>query len=465
MDEKKKYSDSLFFTKKNAYDMMDDKECASCNDFCDGYIDFLSSAKTERECVRYAVEVAQSSGFVKYDGNLSLKAGDKFYKVHRNKAVVLGVIGKSDISRGVNIVMAHIDAPRIDLKQNPLYEDSSLALFKTHYYGGIKKYQWTAIPLSLHGVVIKKGGECVEVNIGENEGDPVFTITDLLPHLAQDQMMKKAVDVVLGESLNILVGSRPFKDDDESQKIKLGVMDILNKKYGITEGDFMRADLEAVPAYPAKSVGFDMSMVGAYGQDDRVCAYSALMAALSLESPEKTSLCVLVDREEIGSMGNTGAQSRFIEYLIEDLGEALGGVSVRKIIQNSACLSADVNLAYDPNYPEVTEKMNTAFINGGIALSKYTGARGKSGTSEASAELVAKICDIFDDNGVCYQMGELGKVDQGGGGTVAQYIANLDMEVLDAGVPVLSMHSPFEVTAKADVYMAYKAYVTFMEKY
>ena len=340
-----------------------------------------------------------------------------------------------------------------------------MALFKTHYYGGIKKYQWTAIPLSLHGVVIKKGGECVEINIGENDGDPVFTITDLLPHLAGDQMTRKATEVVAGESLNILVGSRPFKDDDESQKIKLCVMDILNKKYGITEADFMRADLEAVPAFPAKSVGFDQSLVGAYGQDDRVCAYSALMAVLSVEAPQKTALCVLVDREEIGSMGNTGAQSRFIEYLLADLGDMFGGVPVRKIIQQSACLSADVNLAHDPNYPEVTEKMNTAFINGGVALSKYTGARGKSGTSEASAELVSRICDIFDANGVCYQMGELGKVDQGGGGTVAQFIANLDMEVLDAGVPILSMHSPFEVSAKADVYMAYKAYATFMEKY
>ena len=465
MDDKKKYSDELFFKKKNAYEIMDERECVRANEFCDGYIDFLSTAKTERECVRYAVEVATNNGFVKYDGNLSLKAGDKFYKVQRNKAVVLGVIGKSDISNDVNIVMAHIDAPRVDLKQNPLYEDSGVALFKTHYYGGIKKYQWTAIPLSLHGVVIKKGGECVEINIGESEGDPVFTITDLLPHLAGDQMMKKATEVVAGESLNILVGSRPFKDDDESQKIKLSVMDILNKKYGITESDFMRADLEAVPAFPAKSVGFDQSLVGAYGQDDRVCAYSALMAALSLEAPQKTALCVLVDREEIGSMGNTGAQSRFIEYLLADLGDTLGGVPVRKIIQNSACLSADVNLACDPNYPEVTEKMNTAFINGGVALSKYTGARGKSGTSEASAELVARICDIFDSNGVCYQMGELGKVDQGGGGTVAQFIANLDMEVLDAGVPILSMHSPFEVSAKADVYMAYKAYTTFMEKY
>jgi len=317
----------------------------------------------------------------------------------------------------------------------------------------------------LHGVDIKRGGEPVEVNIGEGENDPVFTITDLLPHLAQDQMMRKAVDLISGEGLNILVGSRPFNDDDESQKIKLGVMDILNKKYGIVESDFMRADLEVVPAFPAKSVGLDMSMVGAYGQDDRVCAYTALMAALSLDNPEKTALCVLVDREEIGSMGNTGAQSRFIEYLIEDLGEALGGVSVRKIIQNSACLSADVNLAHDPNYPEVTEKMNTAFLNGGIALSKYTGARGKSGTSEASAELVSRICDIFDEDNVCYQMGELGKVDQGGGGTVAQFVANLDMEVLDAGVPVLSMHSPFEVTGKADVYMAYKAYASFMSKY
>ena len=465
MDDKKKYSDELFFKKKNSYEMMDERECAGVNEFCDGYIDFLSAAKTERECVRYAIEVATNNGFVKYDENLSLKPGDKFYKVQRNKAIVLGVIGKSDISSGANIVMAHIDAPRVDLKQNPLYEDSGVALFKTHYYGGIKKYQWTAIPLSLHGVVIKKGGECVEINIGENDGDPVFTITDLLPHLAGDQMTRKATEVVAGESLNILVGSRPFKDDDESQKIKLCVMDILNKKYGITEADFMRADLEAVPAFPAKSVGFDQSLVGAYGQDDRVCAYSALMAVLSVEAPQKTALCVLVDREEIGSMGNTGAQSRFIEYLLADLGDMFGGVPVRKIIQQSACLSADVNLAHDPNYPEVTEKMNTAFINGGVALSKYTGARGKSGTSEASAELVSRICDIFNANGVCYQMGELGKVDQGGGGTVAQFIANLDMEVLDAGVPILSMHSPFEVSAKADVYMAYKAYATFMEKY
>ncbi|MGN0578578.1 MAG: aminopeptidase, partial [Ruminiclostridium sp.] len=365
--------------------------------------------------------------------------------------------------QGVNIAAAHIDSPRLDLKQNPLYESDGLGYFKTHYYGGIKKYQWPAIPMALHGVIYKADGERVDVKIGEDDEDPVLVVTDILPHLADAQYKRPANQLIKGEELNILIGSRPFKEDKASEAVKLNIMCILNEKYGITESDFVSAELECVPAFKAKDVGFDRSMIGAYGQDDRVCAYPALSAILSLKNtPERTAVVILTDKEETGSDGNTGLRSAYLKYFIYDLAESYG-VKGHTVLSASKCLSADVNAAFDPTFPDAFEKLNSAFLNRGVVATKYTGARGKSGTSDASAEFVGEIRRLFDKNGVIWQTGELGKVDFGGGGTVAMYIANLDVDTIDVGVPVLAMHAPFEITAKNDVYMAYRAFKVFLK--
>ncbi len=464
-DEVKELKEKLFMQKKNASTIMSDSELKQCDKFCEGYKRFLDKSKTEREAASFIEKAAVANGFVPFDRKASYKAGDKVYYVNRGKAVILAVIGKNDIKNGVNLVAAHIDSPRLDLKQNPLYENNEVAYFKTHYYGGIKKYQWPTIPLSLHGVILKADGTKVEVCIGEDDSDPVFCVSDLLPHLASTQYKRPSNELIKGEELNILIGSRPFKSDEGSELVKLNIMYILNEKYGITESDFISAELEAVPAFKARDIGFDRSLVGAYGQDDRVCAYTELMAVFELAKkntpPANTAVAILTDKEETGSDGNTGLCSSYLKYFIADLA-ATFGVEGRTVLSNSRCLSADVNAAFDPTFPDVFEKNNCAYLNGGVCVTKYTGSRGKSGTSDASAEFVSEIRMLLDNKGVIWQTGELGKVDIGGGGTVAAYIANLDVDTIDVGVPVLSMHAPMEVTAKTDVYQAYKAFYAFL---
>ena len=431
--------------------------------FNDKYIDYLNASKTERLAVSEAEKLALDAGFKYFEAVDKLQAGDKVYYKNRGKNIVLAVIGSDDIEKGTSIVAAHIDSPRLDLKPSPIYEDSNMTLFKTHYYGGIKKYQWTAIPLSLIGVVIKKDGTTIEVNIGENEGDPVFTVTDLLPHLAQEQMVKKMSEVFTGEDLNVLIGSIPT--DCEKDKYKTTILDILKEKYGIEEDDFASAELEIVPQFKAQSVGLDKSMVGSYGQDDRICAFTALSAILEIEAPKKTAICFLADKEEIGSMGNTGMKSRYFENFLAEMILKIKGeyndLYLRRCLSNSKCLSSDVAAAMDPNYKSVCEPMNSAYFGQGISICKYTGSRGKSSTSDANAEFVALVRKILDDNDIDWQMCELGRVDLGGGGTVAQYIANLDVDTIDVGVGLLSMHAPYEISSKADVYSAYKAYKAF----
>ena len=392
---------------------------------------------------------------------MKLSAGDKIYRINRGKAVIAAIIGSEPIESGVRLCAAHIDSPRLDLKQFPLYEDNEMALFKTHYYGGIKKYQWTAIPLSLHGVIIKSDNSSVKVNIGEDENDPVFCVTDLLPHLATEQMKRNLAQGIKGEELNIVVGSRPFKDDEASEAVKLNILNILNEKYGIIEDDFISAELEAVPAFKAKDIGFDRSMIGSYGHDDRVCAYTALSATLDCENPKHTVVTILTDKEETGSDGNTGLCSAYLKYFIADLAAEFG-TEGRTVLSASECLSADVNSAFDPTFPDVLERNNCAYINKGVCVTKFTGSRGKSGTSDASAEFVGRVRNLLDSKNVIWQTGELGKVDMGGGGTVAAYIANLNVDTIDVGVPVLSMHAPYEIVSKIDVYMAYKAFSVFM---
>ncbi len=455
--------EELFMENEHTARVIDDTEMAVAFEFCEGYKKFLNECKTEREAAEYTVAVAKENGFEEFDKTKAYKTGDKIYYLNRNKAVILAVMGKKSVGEGVRIAAAHIDSPRLDLKPNPLYEDKEMALFKTHYYGGVKKYQWVAIPLSLHGVVIKRDGSVVNVNIGENQGDPKFVIADLLPHLAKSQMERNAREVIKGEELNILVGSLPFKSDSGSELVKLNIMKILNEKYGIVERDFLTAELEAVPAMPVSDIGFDRSMIGGYGHDDRVCAYPALQAILELDgAPEYTAVTVLTDKEETGSDGNTGLQSDYLRYFLADLGRA-EGLMGRDVLSKSKCLSADVNAAFDPTFANVLDPMNASFINKGIVVTKYTGSGGKGGTSDASAEYVGEVARIFDNGGVNWQLGELGKVDEGGGGTVAKYIANMDVDVVDVGVPVLSMHAPYEVVSKLDVYMAKKAFLKFFE--
>lgn len=451
--------EQLFMNRKNGRCLISSEELNRCDEFCEDYKNFLDNAKTEREAVDTAVQIIEKAGFVAFDKNKSYSAGDKVYFNNRGKALAVAVIGKNPIENGVRIAAAHIDSPRLDLKPNPLYQSEELALFKTHYYGGIKKYQWTTIPLSLHGVFCKKDGTTVKVNIGEDEGDPKLIITDLLPHLAQDQMGRKLSEGIKGEELNILVGSHPICDD-ESDAVKLNILKLLNEKYGVTEADFLSAELECVPAAKACDIGLDRSMIGAYGHDDRVCAYPALRAVLDIDTPEMTAITILADKEETGSGGNTGMNSAWLKYFIYDLAKMQGG-DIHSALANSKCLSADVNAALDPTFSDVSEKNNASLLNYGAVITKYTGARGKSGTSDASAEYVGEIRAILDNAGVIWQHGELGKVDMGGGGTVAVYIANLGIDVVDLGVPVLSMHAPFEVVAKLDVYMTYRTIYEF----
>ncbi len=455
--------EKLLFSTKNGGATLSAEQLNAADTYAEAYKTFLDNAKTEREAVKTAIELAKAHGFKPFDRTAALKAGDKVYVNNRDKALILAVIGEKPLTEGVSIAAAHIDSPRLDLKPNPLYEDSDLAYFDTHYYGGIKKYQWTAIPLALHGAVVKKDGTVIEINIGEKASDPVLCVTDLLPHLGQEQMKRTASELIKGEDLNILIGSRPLPDGEGSDLVKLRILQLLNEKYGITEADFLSAELEAVPAFPAKDVGLDRSMIGAYGHDDRVCAYPALTALFETEKPAYTAITVLADKEEIGSEGNTGMQSAFLPYFIEDLAAA-AGVEGRHVLSASLCLSADVNAAFDPIYPEVMVKSNSCQVNRGVCITKYTGSRGKSDTSDASAEYMAYIRRLLDGKEVLWQIGELGKVDAGGGGTVAKYIADLNVDTVDLGVPVLCMHAPFEVVSKIDVYMAHKAFAALFNR-
>lgn len=447
--------EALTYQPKNGWDCLTEGEEAALNAYCEDYKKYLDEGKTERECVDYTIRLAEANGYKPFVRGMELKPGDKVYRNNRGKAIMLAVIGSEGLENGANIGAAHIDSPRLDLKQNPLYEADEMAFLKTHYYGGIRKYHWVTIPLALHGVVALKDGSTVKVAIGGGAGEPVFTVDDLLPHLAADQAKKPLGEAIPAESLNILVGSRPFKDDGGERRVKLTILDILNEKYGIVETDFISAELSAVPAYRASDVGFDRSMIGAYGQDDRVCAYACLAALFQLTAPRRTAVCMLADKEEIGSEGVTGMKSAAFDTFMSDLCDTQN-VPLKACYEKSFCLSADVTAAYDPNFADVYEKRNSARLGYGMAMCKYTGSRGKSGASDASAEVVAYARRVLDDRSVSWQMAELGKADQGGGGTVAVYMAERDIDTLDAGVPVLSMHAPFETTSKLDCYMTYK---------
>ena len=465
MEESKKtygeqLAEELCYSPKHAGEVVSDEELAKINTFCEDYKTFLDHAKIEREAVITSIELAKERGYTEFVPGSHYQPGDKVYFNNRGKAVIFSTIGTKSLKEGVRIAAAHIDSPRLDLKPNPMYQDNDLAYLKTHYYGGIRKYQWATLPLALHGVVITRDGKTVTVNIGEDENDPVFCTTDLLPHLAANQNKRTLGEGIQGEELNILIGSMPIKDDKAGEKVKLNILKILHEKYGIVESDFLSAELAAVPREKAKDLGFDRSMIGSYGHDDRVCAYAALMAEFEAKNPEYTTVTVLTDKEEVGSDGNTGLNSSYMKYFIEMLAEA-EELPVHYVLSKSKCLSADVNAAFDPTFPDVSEKNNCSYLNKGVVITKYTGSRGKGGTSDASAEFMGEIRRMLDENGVVWQIGELGKVDMGGGGTVAKFIANLDVDVIDLGVPVLSMHAPFEVVAKTDVYMAYRAFACF----
>ncbi len=431
--------------------------------YCEHYIQFMNDSKTEREIVKNAKALAEEYGFHDISTMQDLKAGDKIYWNNRGKSIYLAVIGKENIEDGIKIVGAHGDSPRLDLKPNPLYEEDGLAFFKTHYYGGIKKYQWTTIPLAIHGVIVKSNGEKVEINIGEKLEDPIFTITDLLPHLAAEQMERKLKDGIKGEDLNLLIGTIPY-EENIAEAVKLNILNLLNERYNITEIDFTSSEIELVPAFQARSSGFDKSMVAAYGQDDKVCVYTSLTALLKLEIPNKTAVCIISDKEEIGSMGNTGMESHVFDTFLSEILNKLGinrPNLLEKVFCNSQMLSADVDAAYDPIYANVYEKNNSGYLGRGIGLNKYTGAKGKSGASDANAEFVAQIRHIFEEANIKYEVAELGKVDTGGGGTIAYILANKGVDVIDCGVPVLSMHAPYEITSKFDIYEAFKAYYAF----
>lgn len=446
----------LFYEQKNGLDLISSEEHIKIHEYCEGYKKYLNNSRTEREAVNNAVSLVKEAGFVQYTPGMKLVPGDKVYSINRGKALILAVIGKRSLNEGVVIAGAHVDSPRLDLKQNPLFETDELCYFKTHYYGGIKKYQWVAIPLELHGVVAMKSGDTIDVVIGREKDDPRFVISDLLPHLAADQMKKTMAEGITGEGLNILIGSAPYACEG-NDRVKLAVLSILNERYGITEEDFLSAELSAVPAFDVSDVGLDRSLIGGYGHDDRVCAYAELKAIIDVDNPEKTCVCVLVDKEETGSEGVTGIQGTAFDVFMEDICESTGA-SIRRCYENSFCLSADVCNAFDPNFPEVSEKRNESRLNYGLGICKFTGAKGKAGTSDASAEVVAYIRKLFDDNNIIWQLTELGKVDQGGGGTIAKYMANRNIDTIDAGVPVLSMHAPFEVVSKFDCYMTYKGF-------
>ncbi len=453
---------------KTAWDKYKNGKLSEVMDFSEGYKEFLSNSKTEREATKQAIALAEAKGFKNAEEVTSLKAGDKVYFNNRDKGLCLFVVGDRPLVEGMNILGAHIDSPRLDLKQHPLYEDNGLALLDTHYYGGIKTYQWVARPMALHGVVVKKDGTKVDINIGDDENDPVIGISDLLIHLAKDQMKKTASEVVEGEDLNVLVGSIPLDSEDEEKKdlVKENIKKLLLEKYGIEEDDFVSAEIEVVPAEKARDYGLDRSLVMGYGHDDRICAYTSLKAILDVDKVDRTACCILVDKEEVGSQGSTGMQSRFFENVIAELLEKCGQYSeltLRRLLSNSYMLSSDVSAGFDPNYPGVNEAKNTAYMGKGIVFNKYTGSRGKSGCNDANPEFIAKLRKVMDDNDVAWQTAELGKVNQGGGGTIAYILANLDMEVIDAGIAVQNMHAPSEVASKVDIYEAYRAYIAFIK--
>ena len=456
--------EKLFDKKESGWKDLDENTKNEVFALSKRYMDFLNVSKTEREFIKNARKMADEHGFRDIMEFSSLKPGDKVYFVNREKSMYLAIIGEESVENGIHIIGSHVDSPRLDLKPNPLCEEGGLAYFKTHYYGGIKKYQWTTIPLSIHGVLVKANGEKMEVNIGEDENDPIFTITDLLPHLAQAQMEKKLKDGVEGENLSLLVGSIPYDEKECAEQVKLNVLNILNKKYGITEADFTSSELELIPQFKARSLGFDESMVAAYGQDDKVCAFTSLAAMMELTNVKKTDVCILSDKEEIGSMGNTGMESHMFDFFISEVLNKLGinrPNLLDKVFCFSKMLSSDVDAGYDPLYASVSDKHNAGFIGKGISLNKYTGARGKSGASDANAEYVAWVRNVLESNGIKYQVAELGKVDIGGGGTIAYILANKGTDVIDCGVPVLSMHAPYEVTSKFDVFEAYRTYGAF----
>lgn len=453
----------------NAWEKIENRD--EVFDLADEYKSFLDNSKTERLCADEILRYAKENGYKNIDelieSNVSVKAGDKVYSELKGKAVIMAIIGKEAVASGLNIVGSHIDSPRLDLKPNPLYEDSNLALMKTHYYGGVRKYQWATIPLAMHGVIMTKDNKKVNVSFGEEQDEPVLYITDLLPHLAKDQNKKTLAEGITGENLNVVIGSIPYGDDEIKEKVKLNVLRIFNEKYGIEEEDFLSAEVEIVPAGKARDVGLDRGLIAGYGHDDRVCAFASLKGILELSAVEKTAMAVFVDKEEVGSNGNTGAQSKFVENTIAELinlQEDFNQLKVRRALANTKVLSGDVGAALDPTFPDVSEKKNTAVLGNGVQLVKYTGARGKGGCNDANAEFVGEVRQILNDNGIVWQVGELGKVDQGGGGTIAYILANDGAEVVDCGVPVLGMHSPNELISKADLYMTYKAYKAFMNR-
>lgn len=463
--------------RKNAWNTYGEEELQKLKEITEKYRQFISAGKTERECAALTAAMAKEAGYRSLEEAVRegtpLKAGDKICAVHKKKLVILYQIGMEPMEKGMNILGAHIDSPRLDIKQNPLYEDGEMALLDTHYYGGIKKYQWAAIPLALHGVAAKKDGSIVELSIGERPEDPVLGISDLLIHLSGEQMQKKASVVVEGENLNIIAGSRPLElktedgaEKEQKEKIRKRLLKLLEEEYGIEEEDFLSAELEAVPAGPARDFGLDRSMIMSYGQDDRICAFTSLLAQLEVKNPVYTSVCLLTDKEEIGSVGATGMHSRYFENTTAEVMNLAGGYSelaLRRCLQNSHMLSSDVSAAFDPNYAGAFEKKNIAYLGHGMVFNKYTGSRGKSGSNDAGAEYIGQLRRILDQAGVCWQTAELGKVDQGGGGTIAYIAANYGMDVIDSGVALLNMHSPWEVSSKADIYEAYKGYTAFLK--
>lgn len=472
MKDLNKIYNKITYKFKNCWSIISEDEKNLVFDFSEEYKRFLNKVKTERECTDEIISIAIEKGFRNFEeilmNNEKIKPGMKIYSNNIGKSALLLIVGKDKIENGINILGTHIDVPRIDLKPFPLYQDGDLALFKTHYYGGIKKYQWTSIPIALHGVIIKKNGEKVNIVIGENENDPVFFISDLIPHLAKEQMGRKLEEGIKGEELNIIIGSIPLGNDDIEEKLKFNIMKILFDKYGITEDDFITAEIEAVPALKAKDVGFDSSLLAGYGHDDRVCSYAALRAILEIIEPKKTCVAYFTDKEEVGSMGNTGMESMFFNNIIDELitlqNGYYNGLSIRRSLANSKVLSGDVTVGYNPNFPDVNDKKNVAYLGKGVSLTKHSGSGGKFGGSDANAEFIAEVRKVFNESNVVWQSGEFGKVDEGGGGTIAYIFANYGAEVVDCGVPVLSMHSPYELVSKTDVYMTFKGYKNFLLK-
>ena len=460
--------EKLFAKRENGWEKLEESKKNEIFELSKKYMEFLNKGKTEREFIKEAKKLADENGFTDIMNKKELKTGDKIYFINREKSMYLAIIGENNIEEnGMHIIGSHVDSPRLDLKPNPVEENGGMAYFKTHYYGGIKKYQWTTIPLSLHGIIVKTNDEKIEVNIGEKEDEPIFTITDLLPHLAQEQMEKKLKNGIDGEDLKLLIGSIPYNDEKIQEKVKLNILNILNQKYDITEEDFMSAELELVPEFKARTLGFDNSMVAAYGQDDKVCAYTSLAAMMELNNVKNTAICILSDKEEIGSMGNTGMESHMFDFFVSEILNKLG-INKPNLLDKVFCfskmLSSDVDAGFDPIYQQVSDTLNAGYLGKGISLNKYTGARGKSGASDANAEYVAWVRNVLEKNDIKYQLAELGKVDIGGGGTIAYILANKGTDVIDCGVPVLSMHSPYEVTSKYDVYSAYKAYLAFWKE-